>query len=213
MGEVEMSRFILGVAALIAGLSGCAGPAHYVEKNGDSGVVAIPTNTNVWPTYYETEAMALIRKHVGSNFEIVHEGLAATGKATVNNERINTDKLANSQSINNTTTTQDVTEWRIVYRKKAMPGPLVNDAMSRGLPINHAPVGGVQTGIGMQPAGGTQPAGGLAPTNGGLQSAGGPLSPVGAGAPGIPTMSSGPLAPMGGPGGYVSGGAVMGQMR
>jgi hypothetical protein len=208
-----MSRLILGLAAMIAGLAGCASPARYVEKTGDSGVVAIPANTNVWPTYYSTEAMAKIRAHVGPNFEIYHEVEVPTGKSTVNNERINTDKMSNSQSINNTSMTQDVMEYRIYYRKKAMTGPIVNDGMSRGLPTNHVPVGGVQTGISMQPAGGMQPAGSLSPTNTGLQSAGGPLSPGGAGSNVVPAVGPGPLAPNGGPGVYGSTGAVMGQMR
>ena len=86
-----MNRFVFGVVAIIAGLSGCASPARFIERTGDSGVVAIPANTDVWPSYNRTEAMDLIRKHVGSNFEIVEEREVPTGKTTVNNSQVNND--------------------------------------------------------------------------------------------------------------------------
>ena len=86
--------------------------------------------------------MALIRKHVGPNFEIVEEREVATGKTTVNNEQVNNDKAFNKQTINNTMTTQDVNEWRITYRKKAGPAPIINDGNVRGLPNGRGPVGG-----------------------------------------------------------------------
>ena len=182
-------------------------PAHFVEKTGDSGVVAIPANTNVWPTYYQTEAMAKIREHVGPNFEIVHEGLVQTGKTTVNNEHLNNDRMLNNQTINTTTTTQDMTEWRITYRKKAGPAPIINDGTARGLPNGRSGAGGVQ------PAGGLQPAGGAHPLGNGVQSAGGPVSPVGAGSSVIPAVGPGPIPPTGGPGAYGQTGAFVGQMR
>jgi hypothetical protein len=207
-----MARFILGMAALAAGLSGCASPARYIEKSGDSGVVAIPANTNVWPTYYQTEAMAKIRAHVGPNFEIVEEREVATGKTTVNNEQVNNDKLLNKQTINNLTTTQDVTEWRIAYRKKASLAPIINDASARGMPSGRGPVGGAQPLGGAQPVSSTQPVGGIQPLGSGVQSAGGPISPLGAGSGVIPAVGPGPIPPTGA-GVYGSANAFIGQMR
>ena len=122
-----MNRLVLGVVALVAGLSGCASPARYIERTGDTGVVAIPANTDAFPTYNRSEAMALIQKHVGPNFEIVEEREVATGKRTLNDQQVNNEQTwntsnpllpANKQTVQNTTTTQDVTEWRIAYRKK-----------------------------------------------------------------------------------------------
>ena len=69
---VEVLRCLV-LAAVVAGLSGCASPARYVETQGDTGVVAIPSNSDVWPNYNRKAAMALIEKHVGPNYEIVEE--------------------------------------------------------------------------------------------------------------------------------------------
>ena len=155
---------------------------------GDSGVVAIPANTDAWPNYNRTEAMDLIRKHVGSNFEIVEEREVPTGKTTVNNQQVNNDQNFNRQTVNNTTTTQDVLEWRIAYRKK---------------PTTH-------TGNGMNGGqlGGAIPAGGAQPVGAAIQPVGGPLAPIG---PGI-VHPVGPAAGAG-TGVYGSAGAVVGQMR
>ena len=122
-----MNRLVLGVAAIVAGLSGCASPARYVERSGETGVIAIPANTDSFPSYNRSEAMALIQKHIGSNFEIVEEREVATGKRTLNDQQVNNEQTwntsnpllpANKQTVQNTTTTQDMTEWRIAYRRK-----------------------------------------------------------------------------------------------
>jgi hypothetical protein len=193
-GEKIMNRLVLGVAALLAALSGCASPARYIERTGESGVVAIPANTDVWPSYNRTEAMDLIRKHVGSNFEIIEEREVATGKTTVNNSQVNNDSTYNRQTGNNVTTTQDVTEWRIAYRRKAS----------------------THTGSGMNGGqlGGAIPAGGAQPLGSAIQPLGGPLAPVGPGI--VPPVGPAAGAGMGagaGTGVYGSAGAVVGQMR
>src|SRR5262245_56500841 len=128
-GDSIMNRLVLGSVALVAALSGCASPARYVERTGDTGVIAIPANTDSFPSYNRSEAMALIHKHVGANFEILEEREVATGKRTLNDQQVNNEQTwntsnpllpANKQTVQNTTTTQDVTEWRIAYRKKTL---------------------------------------------------------------------------------------------
>lgn len=44
---------------VVAGLSGCATPAHLVKVDKDAGrvVIAVPENTNTWPYHYRDEAM------------------------------------------------------------------------------------------------------------------------------------------------------------
>jgi hypothetical protein len=224
-----MNRLVLGVAALVAGLSGCASPARYIERTGDTGVVAIPSNTDAWPSYNRHEAMELIRKHVGPNYDIIEEREVATGKTTLNNQQVNNEQTwnssnpflpANRQTVNNTTTTHDVTEWRIAYRKRMIPGPQM-------------PTGGSALPIGMSPGVGTAPAGGVPPggtavqqpqyphpatgTTPGtsMQPAGGAM-PLAPGAGVVPAV--GPVAPVGpgpgaAPGVYGSVGAVYGTMR
>jgi len=195
-----MNRLVFGVAALVAALSGCASPARYVERTGESGVVAIPANTDVFPSYNRSEAMALIQKHVGSNFEIVEEHEVATGKRTFNDQQVNNEQTwntsnpllpANKQSVQNTTTTQDVTEWRIAYRKK--------------VPTS---IGSAPRGSSVAPAGGTQAASPVGVNSAAVQPAGGIVPPVG---PTSSVVPAGPLAPTGGPGVYGSAGAVIGK--
>src|SRR5262249_44480675 len=52
-GEIVMNRLLLLAAAVVAGLSGCASPAHDVSWNPQTGVgvVSIPDNTDMFPTY------------------------------------------------------------------------------------------------------------------------------------------------------------------
>jgi hypothetical protein len=66
------------VAAGLLGLVGCTS-ARYVQVTRDGGIVAIPENTNVWPTYYRDKAMALIQEKCPDGYEIVWEEEAVTG--------------------------------------------------------------------------------------------------------------------------------------
>ena len=151
-----MKRILVVVAATaVASLSGCAS-ARYVEKNGDSGIIAIPTNADFWPIKHRTEAVALIEKHVGPNYEIVEEKEVVTGVTTNHNQQIKREPTYNSevpffeaekQTITNTTSSSDRTEWRIAYRRRAAP-----------VQTQYAPTTGVQPAGGVVPAGGTKPA-------------------------------------------------------
>ena len=50
------TRALGGVVLLLAlGLTGCGGP-HFVDQDQYGGVVAIPSNTNYWPTRYRSRA-------------------------------------------------------------------------------------------------------------------------------------------------------------
>jgi hypothetical protein len=120
----------VAVAGLVALAGGCASPARYVERSGDSGVVAIPTNTGIFGKYNEREAQKLIQEHVGPNYEIVKQGEVVTGQSTTNNQQVSTDQVANRRNPNlpgerqvatSTTTTQDLKEYRIWYRRAGAP--------------------------------------------------------------------------------------------
>lgn len=182
-----MTRFlVLGVVVVLGSLSGCASPARYVERTGDSGIVAIPANTDAWPSYNRREAMALIQKHVGGNFEIIEEREVPTGKRTLNDQQVNNGQ--SHQTVQNTTTTQDVTEWRIAYRRKAA---------QTGMPMSSMPGA---SGTNVQQ---TQYMNGA---GAGVRQAGGVIPPVG------PIPPAGP-APGSGPGVYGSAGVTYGSMR
>jgi hypothetical protein len=230
-----MTRFTLAVAAVVAGLSGCASPARYVERNAKdgTGVVAIPMNSDAFPTYYYSEAKALIQRHVGPNFEIVDEKEVPVGQKTLNDQQVNNEQSWNTtnpllpasrQTVQNTTTTQPVTEYRIWYRKKS-------PALSTP-PATHLPAGGaspIQPAIHTPPAGvGATPAvgGHVTPAVGATPAVGvpggtlvnpvpavGPMSPV---SPGMSMGPSMPVSPAAGPApGQVYGqaGIVVGSMR
>ncbi len=155
-----MKRVVLGVAVLVAGVSGCASPAKDVsfDPATGSGVVSIPANTDVWPTYNRSQAISLIQSRLGPNFEIVEEREVVTGQTTSNNRQINTEQTVNSQipvlpaekqTITDTSTTRDVTEYRIAYRKRSTPATPGGDVVQTQY----------QSG-----SGGVQQAGGLVPS-------------------------------------------------
>lgn len=156
-----------GIAVAVLGLvtlaGGCATPARYIEKKGDEGVVAIPANTDAWPSYNRRAAIELIQKHVGVNYEILDEREVVTGQSTHNNQQVNTEQTVNrtipflpaeKQTITNTTTQRDITEWRITYRRKAgaapgdvgtyRPAPFVNDPNNKPPQTGLTPAGGAQ---------------------------------------------------------------------
>jgi hypothetical protein len=201
-----MNRLLLAGVALVAGLSGCASPARYIERSGDTGVIAIPANTDSFPNYNRSEALALIHKHVGPNFEILEEREVATGKRTQNDQQMHED-LFNAQHVQNTTTTQDLTEWRIAYRKKS-PGSIGTGAFGSSV----TPASGMQP---RSPVGAgnssVQPAGGIVPSVGPASTVvpAGPVVPISS--PTSSVVPAGPIAPTGGPGVYGSTSAVFGK--
>jgi hypothetical protein len=74
-------RNALLLVALIgsASLTGCAN-ARYVQVDKDSGIVSMPANTNVWPSYYRDHAEALIRQKCPAGYEVVSEEEATVGQ-------------------------------------------------------------------------------------------------------------------------------------
>ena len=147
-----MTRVMLGVAAVLAGLSGCASPAQVVSKDVGSGtvVISIPDNSDVWPTYNRRAAMELAEKQGVMNPErsIVKEEQVIVGQRTNNNQTVN------GQMVQGMTTTSEVTKYQLTFQKKPL-GP--------GMPMG-APGGVQQTQYlpGMYP--GVQPAGGIVPS-------------------------------------------------
>jgi hypothetical protein len=105
---------VLLAVGIMTSLSGCA-TARYVERHADGGVVAIPENSNHWPTYYRQSALDLITQHVGPHYEILEEREVVVGQQTNNNQQVGPDFLAGI------TTTRELTEWRIAYRRAASP--------------------------------------------------------------------------------------------
>ncbi|MBA4190632.1 MAG: hypothetical protein C0467_21815 [Planctomycetaceae bacterium] len=171
-----MARMFFGVVALLASLSGCASSARYVEQGTESGVVAIPTNTDAWPSYNRTEAISLIQKHLGSNYEIVEEREVVTSRHTYQDRHANTEhvrdpnRIAASQPIDqkqDRPITHDITEWRIVYRK-ADAGEIGGKSTTGNIQQTQYQSGSAPTGVvhagGIVPS--VAPGGGVVPATG-----------------------------------------------
>jgi hypothetical protein len=99
--------------ACAATTAGCASQARVVHVNKDegSGTVAIPTNTDSWPTHNRRSAEELIEKLVGPSYRIVSEGEFVKGKR----KQLSLD--SNSASF----TQSKITEYRITFVR--VPGP------------------------------------------------------------------------------------------
>ncbi len=125
-----MIRASIVVFAL--GASGCAasGQARYVYQDGQFGVVGIPENTSVWPTYYHDQAEALMAKHFPDGFEIVRAEEVVEGSRTLTLNGTNTATVEAESPIplvkigklgRTATRTQadnvKIKECRIVYKK------------------------------------------------------------------------------------------------
>lgn len=64
----------LTLGLLLVAVCGCQTPdVHYVSDTDTGGVVGIPNNSDVWPTYYRTKALELIAAKCPNGYEIVHE--------------------------------------------------------------------------------------------------------------------------------------------
>jgi hypothetical protein len=135
-----MRRRFVALLLLSGGLAvsnGCAN-ARFVEVNKGEGIVAIPSNTNAWPTYYRDKAEKLIRQQCPQGYEIVWEREEVTGQAAHTNSRteqrgmnIGPIGLGGEERTKSTTNYSDVTEWRIFYRAKGA-GP---EIVSRAVPM------------------------------------------------------------------------------
>jgi hypothetical protein len=125
----------LGVLLSLFVLTGC-GTARVVSRDASGGVVAIPENSNYWPTSYRDKAMALIKKDC-PDAVIVREEEVVIGKVTTDRQDTETSTRDLNKRVGGTLTTTDTTrtkeshdqtEWRITYRKPSPPTTLVQTA-------------------------------------------------------------------------------------
>ena len=98
-------------ACLLFGV-GCSS-ARVVSWSGSEGVVAIPRNSDVWPSYARTEATKLMVEKCPAGYQIVEEGAAPAGKAV----------LTTAGPITGRTQMTDDTEYRIKFRSSPVASP------------------------------------------------------------------------------------------
>lgn len=122
---------VLMLLATFAAAGGCAAPAKYIEKRADGGVVAVPDDTDCWPSYNRRAALEKIQQHVGADYVITDERRVVVGQTTMGNGQstttnhtLNPKNPAYPAQQTQTTTgsstamTQDVTQWQITYQRK-----------------------------------------------------------------------------------------------
>lgn len=115
---------VFGVAfAMVAGLSGCASPARIVHQEANSVTIAIPENTNVWPTYYRDEARKMaataIPNPINNGGQEVKVGETVTNSQNTDRRDIggqnNKPKLGELTTSTNSTTVQNKTEYHMTF--------------------------------------------------------------------------------------------------
>ena len=117
-----MAEGIIRPMILLLGLMliGCNG-ARYIVKNQDSGVVAIPSNTDYWPTYNRSRALKLIEEHCPNGFDIEREEEYVTGTVTTQHTETDNDYFGPfiiNEAATTSTSHYDQTEWRIYYKAR-----------------------------------------------------------------------------------------------
>ena len=139
-------RWVLLCLPVVIGM-GCA-HARYVERNATSGVVAVPDNSDSWPSRNMRHAKELMAKQFPQGYVIEREEEVVTGQVThtnTNTERHGVPVLSavglgpTYEAHATTTSATDVKEWRIWYRSKDAP-PSAPTIYPAGGP---APPGGV----------------------------------------------------------------------
>ena len=149
-------RRALVIVVLVA--AGCQSP-RVVQRTPDEGIIALPANTDGWPSYHQSAAKKMIQAHLGPNYEVVEEKEVTTGYTTTNLQDKQSELTMHSSvpflpASRETTTTKTVAtpqkEWQIHYRR-VMPRP------AAGLAAN--PAAGVVTTayVSGQPAAGATP--------------------------------------------------------
>jgi hypothetical protein len=147
------ARILAGaVVFLILGLAGCAGP-RFVAQDPTGGVIAIPSNTDYWPTHFRSKAEELMARKCPQGYHIEHEEEVVVGQSVTGTDSTDTQtqdlpghrnrsnvQLTTSES-SHTTTSQDITEYRITFRANTVPG-MSAGAGGNGLPDNPVPVTG-----------------------------------------------------------------------
>jgi hypothetical protein len=132
--------------------TGCANSARFVEVNNSGGVVAIPSNSNGWPTYYRKHAEELMQAKCPAGYVVYREEEVVTGVTQSVNTTTDTSgnpKLAAwhldtvTENTRQTTTSTNQTEYRLWFRRSDAPAsPSVTPASYSTPPAPAAPPAG-----------------------------------------------------------------------
>lgn len=119
--------------ATVLGLLGSGGcqTARYVQKTQSEGIIAIPSDSNVWPNYNRRQAQELMSQHFPAGYEIIDEGEVVTGVVTHHDQRTDRhdfdhddenkdphDPHWSAETTRQTTHTHQTKEYQIHYRQR-----------------------------------------------------------------------------------------------
>ncbi len=109
-------------------LTGCASTsARSILREKDTGIVAIPENTDAFPDYHRSQAMRMIRDHVGPDYEIVREEEYVLGPVVTNETNFVRKpslgwlipwRWTDEATSTITNKTHNQTEYRLQYQKR-----------------------------------------------------------------------------------------------
>lgn len=94
-----------------------------VRRRRTAGVIAIPDNSNQWPTYYRNRAVYLMKKKCPEGYEIISEQEAEDNPAARDGCKPNEDFEYEGAYIRLTTYTRTV--YRIVFRSPPPTPPIL----------------------------------------------------------------------------------------
>jgi hypothetical protein len=157
---------------VVAGLSGCATPVKVIQQDTNAVTVAIPDNTNSWPSYYRDEAtkaatqvlpdvdpvpVSTTRVKVGtlttSSLDTTHRDIALAD---------NKPPIGDVTTTRSSTATSDAYEYRLVFQKRStnpVPSSLLRNGGSPPPPNPSGPPMTITSG--MPPTGALTPASGM----------------------------------------------------
>jgi hypothetical protein len=129
--------------AAVLSVCGCAS-ARVVSRDQYGGIVAIPSNSDDWPTHYRKSAEELMARQCPQGYVVESEGEVVVGQHTTDHVTGNNNSAASLLfgigSEQHSVQTHDIKEWQIRYRTKDAPPAAV--LMQAGL---HVPAPAGQT--------------------------------------------------------------------
>jgi hypothetical protein len=146
---MSRNRLMLAAVAISCGIAGCAGP-RFVAQDQFGGVIALPSNSDYWPTHYRSKAEQMMASKCPQGYVIEHEeevvvGQTTTARASTDSQtqdvpgrKRRSDLQLTTTETTHTAVTQDVTEYRIAFRAKTASG-MSGSASSSNAPITQTP--------------------------------------------------------------------------
>jgi hypothetical protein len=116
MGRGNVRLAAVGLCLLAA--MGCASGARYIVRQPNGGMVSIPENSDVWPTYYRSKADELMKKQFPGGYVVDREEEVVVGQTSTNHQSTDTHKVGPftvDAQTQNAVETHDKTEYRITY--------------------------------------------------------------------------------------------------